>query len=285
MIEAIHEALHTARVSVQLRAYNWIEPVADSSFLGEVWFLDLSLTQRPNGARGRFSERWRHGHYEPFGDVIFIPPKLELRGSYAAGRQTSLSLLLKPELFDPSSGDLDEMRLVESLHVSDPAIRRAMWRLAAEIRANRLESAFFMESSVLSLASQIERRLNKIGGSAAPKRGGLPPFRKRLIEERIQSELPPPKTAELAELCGLSERQLARAFQQETGQSLGAHLAAVTLQRAWSLLTETERRISDIAEALGFSGGATFAEAFRNSTGFRPSDIRRGRSAGARTSC
>jgi AraC family transcriptional regulator len=274
----VHEALRTRRVSVQVRSYQWNEPVDNSTLLLDHWFLDLSLTPRPRAARGRFTQKWRQDRYEPIGDVIFIPPHLELRSSHGAGRQMSLSLLLVPDLFDLCVDDFDEASLTEALHVSDPGIRRTLWRLGAEVSTNRIESAALIEAGALALTGQIGGRLRELRGPRGAKRGGLTPFRRRLIDERVRADLPPPKISDLATICCLSERQLARAFRAECGESLGVYLANLTLRRAWSLLSETERPIGSIAQTLGFASGTSFAEAFRKSTGCRPSDVRRLRS-------
>ncbi|MDB5447328.1 MAG: helix-turn-helix domain protein [Phenylobacterium sp.] len=271
----IHQALQTPMLVVQVRAYRWREPVADARRVTDHWLLDLSLTSRPGEPRGRYLERWRGGRSEPIGDVLFLPPTLEFSGSHGAGRQTSLSLLLAPQLLQLAVDDLDEARLAEGLHLRDAGIRSALWRLAAEVAQQRLETPALIEAAAISIAAEVERRIQRAPGTCARKRGGLPPARLRLIEERLRARLPPPRMAELASLCGLSERQLARAYRQETGESIGVRVASATRQRAWALLTQTEHPIGAVARELGFASSASFAAAFRNSTGCRPSDVRR----------
>ena len=272
----IREALQTPLLVVQVRAYRWREPVVDARLLTDHWFLDLSLTSRPGQPRGRYLERrWQGGRSEPIGDVLFLPPTLEFSGSHGAGRQTSLSLLLAPQLLRLAVDDLDEATLAEGLHLRDTGIRSALWRLAVEVAQQRLETPALIEAAAISIAAEVERRIAWAPRTRGAKRGGLPPARLRLIEERLRAELPPPRICELASLCGLSERQLARAFRQETGESIGERVATATRQRAWALLTQTELPIRQVARALGFASNASFAAAFRNSTGCRPSDVRR----------
>jgi AraC family transcriptional regulator len=270
---AIREVLSTPSIAIQVRSYRWSAPVDDNLLLSDRCFLDLSLTPRPGQPRGRYVERWRAS--EPIGDVLFLAPSLEFRGSHGAGRQVSLSILLAPELFDLRIDALDDAHLAEGMHMRDPGVRAALWRLAAEVRLGRIESPALLEAAVISIAEAVERRLAQITAPGGFKRGGLPPARMRLIEERIRVDLPPPRINELAQLCGLSERQLARTFRQETGESLGSRIAASTLQRAWGLLTQSDTPIRRVAKRLGFSSSASFAAAFRNSTGCRPSDVRR----------
>ena len=270
----IHQALQTPRVGVQLRAYQWDEPSGESGVILSHWYLDLSLTARPGDARGWYHGRWRRGRSEPIGDVLLLPPSLEFRGSHGAGRQTSLTLLLAPELFRLELADLRDAVLAEGLHVSDDTVRRALWRLAAEVRRPRMGGPLAMEMAAIAIAERLERHLLKTAANDGLKRGGLPPARLALVEERIRADLPAPTVAELAQLCGLSVRHLARAFREETGQSIGRRVAAANLQRAWRLLTETSLSIKEVAASLGFCSTASFCAAFRAATDRRPTDLR-----------
>ena len=270
----VHQALQTPNVGVQLRAYEWTEPSEESGFVPSHCYLDLSLTSRPDQARGWYRGRWSRGRAELLGDVMFLPASLDFRGSHGPGRQTSLTLFLAPELFTLKLNDLQDATLAEGLHVSDEKVRLGLWRLAAEVRQPRLASPLAMELAAIAVAERLERHLARAAACGGPKRGGLPPSRLRLIEERLRADLPAPGVAELAQLCGLSQRQLARAFRQETGRSIGRRVAAASLQRAWRLLTETSLPIKDVARTLGFCSSASFAAAFRGATGRRPSEIR-----------
>ena len=156
----ITETLRTTKVCAQVRAYSWPVPVHDGRrLLIDQWFVDLSLTGRPDQPRGRYLERWRRRGLERIGDVLVFPPRLAFSVSHGAGKQTSLSLLLAPELLHLNADDLDEPRLAEGLHITDLVIRRRMWRVAAEIRRFRLESAALIESEAVALAADLERRL------------------------------------------------------------------------------------------------------------------------------
>ena len=270
----VHQALQTSRVGVQVRVYEWTEASEDSGWVPPLCYLDLSLTARPDQARGWYRERWRPGRSELIGDVMFVPASLDFRGSHGPGRQTSLTLFLAPELFSLELGSLQDAALAEGLHVSDDEVRLGLWRLAAEVRRPRLASPLAMEVAAISIAERLERHLAKAPPRTGPKRGGLPPSRMRLIEERLRADLPAPSVAELAALCGLSQRQLARAFREEAGQSIGRRVGAAGLQRAWRLLTETSLSIKEVAHTLGFCSSASFAAAFRGATGRRPSEMR-----------
>jgi AraC family transcriptional regulator len=95
----------------------------------------------------------------------------------------------------------------------------------------------------------------------------------RRLRERVHSDLPAPSLTELAELCGMTVRHLSRAFKAETGQTLGKYVEAAMVDRARSLLAETDASVGEVASALGFASSTSFAFAFRRATGLRPSEV------------
>jgi AraC family transcriptional regulator len=105
--------------------------------------------------------------------------------------------------------------------------------------------------------------------------GGLAAWRMRLLLRRIHDEAPAPRIAELAALCGLTERQLGRAFKAETGITIGRFVDEVTMERAHRLLTTTRWPIAKIARELGYAGSDSFAQAFRRVSGTSPARLRR----------
>lgn len=81
-------------------------------------------------------------------------------------------------------------------------------------------------------------------------------------------------------LCAASERlrMSARTLQrrlEEAGTSFSAELERTRRERAFSLVTTSERALSDIAKELGFADSSTFARAFRRWYAAQPSTLRR----------
>ena len=114
------------------------------------------------------------------------------------------------------------------------------------------------------------------------RRGGLPRWRLKLIEERIREGDKPPSVAELAQICGLSRRQLTRAFHEETGRTISAFVQDLTLERARRLLLETELPVAVIGAKVGFATPSAFGGAFRRATGETPRAFRARRLAAPR---
>lgn len=79
----------------------------------------------------------------------------------------------------------------------------------------------------------------------------------------------------LAEKLHLSRRQMARVVEQHYGMSFQKKLMSTRMDRASWLLRTSDKRISEIAEILGYSSEAAFYEAFRSWFHMTPQQYRR----------
>jgi transcriptional regulator GlxA family with amidase domain len=93
--------------------------------------------------------------------------------------------------------------------------------------------------------------------SAAPMRAE----RLQKILEMIESGRPCTIQA-LAEEFNLSHSRLQHLFKQETGKSLGHLLTQQRLYRAAHLLTHSNKRVKEIAHAVGYEHASSFIRAF-----------------------
>jgi transcriptional regulator GlxA family with amidase domain len=78
----------------------------------------------------------------------------------------------------------------------------------------------------------------------------------------------------LAEILGVSVRQLERLFQQQTGTSPARHYLSLRLMRARQLLRQTGMSMIDIAAATGFSSASSLSRAYREFHGIPPRNDR-----------
>lgn len=77
---------------------------------------------------------------------------------------------------------------------------------------------------------------------------------------------------DMAEYVGLSERHLTRCFNLELGLTPMTYLNRYRVKQARQLLESGPRRISEIAEKVGFSSGGYFSRVFRDEVGISPRD-------------
>jgi AraC family transcriptional regulator len=163
-------------------------------------------------------------------------------------------------------------QLEASLDIRSRSVRRLIVQLGHETRHPGFASVMATEL----IAGQIGIELIRYGSSLTERRakGGLAPWRLRIIDERL-AELPAaPSLAELARLCNLSVRQMTRGFRASRGYSIGDQVVQSQIDHAKRLLA-TEESITSIASSLGFGSPSSFSAAFRRATGVTPRQFRK----------
>jgi transcriptional regulator GlxA family with amidase domain len=93
----------------------------------------------------------------------------------------------------------------------------------------------------------------------------------KVMEAHIETPLPRER---LADLAGVSLRQLERSFQSELGRGVHEHYLVVRLGRSRQLLRETSLSILEVALATGFASASQFSRAFRRSFNSTPREAR-----------
>ncbi|WP_339984979.1 GlxA family transcriptional regulator [Gymnodinialimonas ulvae] len=84
---------------------------------------------------------------------------------------------------------------------------------------------------------------------------------------------------DLAELAGVSRRQLERHFRKFLGESPAKTYSKIRLDRGRSLLVETDMRVGEVAAATGFSSAQVFSRLYKERFGQTPYGMRKGTDA------
>lgn len=262
--------------TTRLVRFDMAGPVDNTLRDEESYWLDLCLTPRPRNARACYRDRWSPHRFERLGRVFLLPPReTMLARSDGGSTQTSLLCHLRPEplrhWFDDEL-QWSDPRLAATLDVPDDNIRVLLLRLAEELRHPGFASEALVELMVAQIAIELARYCVAIPERALAS-GGLAAWRLKRIDERLREPGDAPTLAELAVLCGLSVRQLARGFRVSRGQSIGDHIAGQRLDQARAML-HGEQSVKAIAYTLGFASPSSFCFAFRRGTGATPSEYR-----------
>jgi AraC family transcriptional regulator len=240
----------------------------------DAYWLDLGLTPRPANARARYVEGWSPHRYERLGPVVFVPLDHAVQFRTDGGAMASVTCQLRPDLlrawFEVDVAWSDQ-QLAANLAISNANIRGLMLRLGEELRRPGFASEAMVELIIAQVAIELSRHCAALAG--APACGGLAGWRLRLIDERLAEGRETPSITELAALCRLSVRQLARGFRASRGCTLGQHIEQTRLEHAKRRLGGDES-VKAIALSLGFSTPANFSYAFRRATGMSPSEFR-----------
>jgi transcriptional regulator GlxA family with amidase domain len=102
----------------------------------------------------------------------------------------------------------------------------------------------------------------------------------KTMEENLEAPIP---RGQLAQIAGISLRQLERSFRRQLGRGVHAHYLALRLGRSRQLLRETSLSVVETALASGFSSASHFSRAFRHAFGFSPREaLRKDRQTRAR---
>jgi AraC-like DNA-binding protein len=97
----------------------------------------------------------------------------------------------------------------------------------------------------------------------------------KLASRMPESELLRHSPAELARLCGCTERHLRRIFRQFFGTSLQGRQMDYRILMARRLLAETDAKVIDVAQECGFRHLGLFNATFKRLVGRTPSDCRK----------
>lgn len=271
----IDAQIDTANACVQLVRYRFGEPPESRMHLEDSIRVELCLGTRHRSARACFSDFWSSDRFENIGDVFALPPTIDVHVRSDEDQPLTSVLCHLPlaptlALFDRVPPFL-EQHLLLSLDIRDSHVRYLLMRLADELR----HPGFASRTLVESVATQLTIDLLRYGHALRerPTSAGLAPWQLRRIEERLFEVREAPSLSELAALCDLSVRQLARAFRTVRGCSVGRYVAERQVLHAKRLLG-TDDNIAEIASRLGFASTSNFCAAFRRVTGISPGQYR-----------
>jgi AraC family transcriptional regulator len=115
----------------------------------------------------------------------------------------------------------------------------------------------------------------RVAPEARPYR--LTSFQLRRIADHVAAHLDRPvRVRVLAELVGLSEGHLHRAFRMTTGETPLAYVNRCRVEAAAALMRDGRLKVTEIAAEVGFASPTAFARTFRKVLGVAPS-VYRGR--------
>lgn len=243
--------------------------------LDHTYMINLAVSPRPTPAWGSYLDGSRVNG--KIGRVFFIPPGHTIRAGTGEGGIRALTCTFEARLIDDlllMRPDWDESALTESLGIHDAQIRNLLAQIYKAASEEAFGSALLVEGLVRAMTVCLVRRFGLSSATDDSARlGGLAPWRLQRIKDRFYSDLPLPSTSELAEICGLSVRQVSRAFKTSTGQTLAEFAAQAMLERSRELLLQPNLSIEEVARAIGYSSASNFNVAFQRAAGFKPSQM------------
>lgn len=256
------------------------EPTASVLKNEDAYIIDMCLTPRPLEAKGNYREHWGPHRFEKLGDICIVPPGEALYVLGGKVRQAALMCELSARAVSEQIGaplSWSPQKLASTLDIGSARIRALLLRLTDEVRHPGVASAKMIELLTGELAIEIGRFC--LDQSEKPLTGGLAGWRLRLIDERLTDSSRSPTLNELADLCGLSVRQLTRGFRVSRGCSIGDYVEQRRMEHAKRLLMKDEA-VKSVAFSLGFTSPSSFTFAFRRAVGMSPTQFRQRQARG-----
>lgn len=157
----------------------------------------------------------------------------------------------------------------------DSDIHGAMLRLGRELANPDGSNSLLVQCIGTETAILITRHLrSRQGGVAHAEPGGMTQQQLKNLYAFIEAFPGAPTLADVAENCALSIGYLQRMFKKSTGRTLYSVLNEARIQRAKTLLAETDLPIKEISYRLHFCEQSAFATAFKKETGETPRNYR-----------
>lgn len=255
-------------------SYERQAPISGGFYTNEAHFFDLRLAARTPTAHGRLADYVIEP--QPLGELSFVPAGHRYAGGGGAGLQRTLFLFLDARQGLEDEGDFERLAPVDPhdcMNLRYDRIRLLLAQISRELYEPGFASELMLEGLGTTLQAETlrllhQKRQRKLG------RGGLSPTHMRLINELVRDSEIMPSLDDIASTCQLSRRHLMRAFRQETGQTVGEFVRCLAIEKAMTLLKDSDQPVATIASIVGFTNPSAFASAFRRISGQSPRQYR-----------
>lgn len=215
------------------------------------------------------------------GDVVVINPyEFHATIAYSEDKGKYHLFMISPDYFAESDTPEAELMLMlrtghtflRRHHEGDGRIFGILMQAAEEYRARDVAYESAMRGLMIQLFAVLLRRgSSKIGASDDARRTFV---HYKLIEPALRqirdSYAERIDTDELARMCGLSKHYFCHVFKSVIGSSPMAYLNDYRVKVADTLLGNTEKSITDVAESCGFESANYFCRRYKIFYGISP---------------
>ena len=224
--------------------------------------------------RGRLSHHGTAVH----GDIDIIPsgtPSVwEMKD-----RDTVLYMSLSPQLLNMAaeSFDLDpaQVEIRNQFQVRDSQLENIGWVLKAEMESGYPSGRLYVESLAIAVAARLVGCHSSRSLDPGKQNGRLSDRRLRQVLSYIESNLGQDISLhDIAGVAGLSVSHFKGLFRQSLGIPVHQYLIRRRVERATSLLRESNLSISQIALETGFAHQSHLAHHMRRLMGVSPKTLR-----------
>ena len=179
------------------------------------------------------------------------------------------------EIWEKEFGQARNFELRAAIGVRDPVISQIGLLARKELRVGGVGGRLYIESLGTALAVHLLRQYGNASKGPTIHKGGLAskPLKRVVdyINEHLQDEL---SLLELSRIADLSPHRFATAFKASLGIPPHRYVIERRIDFARNLLRRSDKAISEIAYAVGFSSQSHLTANFRQTMGVTPRKFR-----------
>jgi AraC family transcriptional regulator len=213
----------------------------------------------------------------PLKGGVCVIPSGQPFASRMGGDTECLAIYLDPALVKRAAAEAfapGGVEVVEKSSQSDPLVSRVGLALLAELESEGPGGRLYAESLGNVLAVHLLRHYAAAGGERRFTGGLSGPRLRRVLDFVGDNYERDVSLAELAGVAGTSTFHFAREFKRATGTTPHQHLIRFRVERAKSLLAESDLPLAEVGLRAGFSHQSHFTRLFRRLTGTTPNSYR-----------
>lgn len=212
------------------------------------------------------------------GQLIFIPPGVELEWHWEKGLQQTVTCMFEVERIG-LLGSLDwnwrDVDLSRTVNIKNDYLLNGMRKLGEEARLPGFASELQIESMLSVMGIELHRLFIGEQPLIEASAHRLTTQQLKRVRDYVYDHLAETVSVQdIARACDLSSRDLSEQFKHTTGSTLRQFLATARVERAKSLLSRRHLMIKQVGYECGFKGSAAFVAAFRKATGLTPAQYR-----------
>jgi AraC family transcriptional regulator len=216
------------------------------------------------------------------GDVIVTPagePKRWQHTEEIVGIVLRLAPAYLEKVAAEHAGEAESARLQDNFGTRDAHVEGIALRLLRAVAAEDTATRIYVESLTTQLSLHLLRRYTESEKPGTKKlSAALSQHKVRRAVEHIEAHLGEDLTlCDIARELAMSPGHFAHAFRQTVGIPPHQYVVNRRIERAKSLLRDSDMPISHIAQRIGCSNPSCFSFLFRRATGVTPGGYRKSR--------
>ncbi|WP_244562174.1 helix-turn-helix domain-containing protein [Bradyrhizobium lablabi] len=208
--------------------------------------------------------------------LTFVPIGSSAEGwNRFKGRVSSVfAVHLAPPRSDHDASDISN--IPPSLYFENNNLKATLLKLQSVLDGSGIDDHAYAQTLGLLLLWELRHAADPQSPQLKPLRGGLTAFQLRRIKEFVDAHTTKEiGISDLANLVGLSQFHLIRAFKNSVGLSPYQYVLSARISAAKELLSNSDRSIADVALAVGFTDSSQLNRVFLKLIGVTPTAFRR----------